>query len=197
MVDHPSKYPWSSYPALAGLEPTPAWLDDRWLWRLEPDPALRCEKYREFIEEKIGCRERLWDRLVGQIYFGGRAWIESMQTLVDLNPPSDEHTYLQINAGKPEMAQVIEAVAGAADTTVSSIRHGHGGAPRMLSAWLGCYEGMRTLRQIAAALRLRSTGYISDLIRRCDRELKHDPLLQSIADGALRILRPPPLRPSF
>jgi hypothetical protein len=197
MVDHPSKHRWSSYSALAGLEPTPAWLDDRWLWRLEPDPALRAEKYREFIEEKIGCRERLWNRFVGQIYFGSRAWIETMQTLVDLNPPSDEHTYLQINAGKPEMAQVIEAVAGAAETTASSIRHGHGGAPRMLSAWLGCYEGMRTLRQIAAALRLRSTGYISDLIRRCDRELGRDPVLQGIADGALRVLRPPPLRTAF
>ncbi len=107
MVDHPSKYGWSSYPALAGLEPTPAWLDDRWLCRLEPDPTLRREKYREFIEEKIGCKERLWDRFVGQIYFGSRVWIESMQTVVDLNPPSDEHTYLQSNAGKPEMAQVI------------------------------------------------------------------------------------------
>ena len=68
-----------------GLEPTPPWLDDRWLWRLDPDPTLRRERYREFIEEKIGCTERLWDRLVGQIYFGGRAWIESMQMVVDLN----------------------------------------------------------------------------------------------------------------
>src|SRR5258708_38250855 len=105
-----------------------------------------------------------------------------MQQAVALTPPSDEHTYLQSNAGKPEMAQVIQAVARAADTTASSIRHGHGGAPRMLSARLGCYEGMRTPRQIAAALRLRSTGDISDLVPPCDPELWRDPLLSRVAE---------------
>jgi hypothetical protein len=50
--------------------------------------------------------------------------------------------------------QVIAAVAVAAGTTPPSIRHCDEGAPRMLSARLGCYEGMRTLRQIALALRL-------------------------------------------
>jgi hypothetical protein len=48
-------------------------------------------KYREFIDEKIGCNERLCDRFVGQTYFGSRAWIELIQVLVDLNPPRDEH----------------------------------------------------------------------------------------------------------
>ena len=84
-------------------------------------------------------------------------------------------------------------VAKAAGVDDEAIRHGRGGATRMLVAWLGWYEGMKRLRQIAAVLRLRSTGHISNLVRRCDRELRSDPILQRIADEALSVLRPPPV----
>jgi predicted RNase H-like HicB family nuclease len=46
-----------------------------------------------------------------------------------------------------------------------------GGAARMLAAWLGRYEADSRLRSIAATLRLRSSGYVSDLIAACEREL--------------------------
>jgi len=56
-------------------------------------------------------------------------------------------------------------------------------------AWIGWHEGLITLRSIAAGLRLRSEGYVSSLIRRCDQELATNGLLLSELDAALAVLR--------
>jgi hypothetical protein len=56
-------------------------------------------------------------------------------------------------------------------------------------AWLGWNEGLLTLRAIAASLRLRSEGYVSALIRRCDREFGSDAVLLQQLDDALIALR--------
>jgi hypothetical protein len=55
----------------------------------------------------------------------------------------------------------------------------------MITAWLARYEGESRLRSIAATLRLRSSGHISDLIATCERELDRDGLLRSIVDRCL------------
>ena len=60
----------------------------------------------------------------------------------------------------------------------------------MLAAWIGWNEGLLRLREIAAALRLRSAGYISTLIRRGDDELAGDELLQDLARQAIDALQP-------
>ncbi|MGA7614895.1 MAG: hypothetical protein WBX15_06915 [Thermoanaerobaculia bacterium] len=70
----------------------------------------------------------------------------------------------------------------------------------MLAAWLGRYESAEQLRPIAATLRLGSTGHVSNLISRSERELANDPLLRVLADQCLASLQPgvpgsPPARP--
>jgi hypothetical protein len=60
----------------------------------------------------------------------------------------------------------------------------------MLAAWVGWHEGLITLRSIAAALRLRSEGHISNLIRRCEQAFSIDTMLLGHLDAALRMLRP-------
>jgi hypothetical protein len=54
---------------------------------------------------------------------------------------------------------------------------------------IGWYEGLFTLRSIAASLRLKSEGYISNLIRRCDRSFAFDPTLLGQMDAAIARLR--------
>jgi hypothetical protein len=49
----------------------------------------------------------------------------------------------------------------------------------MLAAWLGSHDGFLTLSSIAAGLRLRSTGHVSELIRACDKELANDESLRA------------------
>jgi hypothetical protein len=83
----------------------------------------------------------------------------------------------------------VSAVAKAAGETAVTIRSARGGTLRRLAAWIGCNEGLLTLRSIAAALRLRREGHVFDLIARCERELSIDRSLLNQLDGALAILR--------
>ncbi|HVT04922.1 MAG TPA: hypothetical protein VHL58_16275 [Thermoanaerobaculia bacterium] len=55
-------------------------------------------------------------------------------------------------------------MAKAFGMTAETIRQGHGGLARMVTAWLGWWEGLAKLRSIAASLRLNSCGRVSDLV---------------------------------
>jgi hypothetical protein len=48
----------------------------------------------------------------------------------------------------------------------------------MMTAWIAWYEGAHRLRKIAALLRLRSSGHVSNLVRQAEREISRDPELQ-------------------
>jgi hypothetical protein len=58
-----------------------------------------------------------------------------------------------------------------------------------LVAWLGWHEGLVTLRSIAASLRLRSEGHISNLIKRCEEAFSESATLLDHHDRALVALR--------
>lgn len=189
MVERPEEYRWSSYRALAGLEAIPDWLDREWLFELHSDPSTAQAIYRDYVNEKVGATDSMWDALVGQIYLGSASWIERMRELVESRPRSDEHSGAQRLIPRLTMAKVARCVATACDIHPDTLRHSRGGAARMLAAWIGWNEGLLRLREIAAALRLRSSSYISSLVRRCDSELARDKLLQQLADQALSSLR--------
>jgi hypothetical protein len=59
----------------------------------------------------------------------------------------------------------------------------------MAAAWLACNEAQLTYREIAAGLRVRSSGHVSDLIRQCDREIDDSPLLRHHIDACITTLR--------
>jgi hypothetical protein len=67
------------------------------------------------------------------------------------------------------MHTIVSAVAKAAGETAESIRMTRGHVLRNLVAWLGWNEGWVTLRSIAAPLRLRSEGRISNLVKGVSR----------------------------
>ena len=83
------------------------------------------------------------------------------------------------------MASVIAGIAKAFEMKMSEIRHGRGGAARMIAAWIGWNEGLLWLRQIAAALRLSSQGRIRDLVREGERKLKRDLVLERLMIASL------------
>ncbi|HXH39788.1 MAG TPA: transposase, partial [Thermoanaerobaculia bacterium] len=171
MVERPEDYRWSSYRATAGLESSPEWLDLAAVLPLfggEQEPAQAA--YREFVLAKIGCEDRLWEKLTNRLYLGTEEWIKSMLKRVEAKPRSTDHPRTQRAVGRPKMHVIIGAVANAAGETADSIRATRGGILRRLSAWIGWHEGLVTLRSIAASLRLRSEGHISNLIKRCDGE---------------------------
>jgi len=60
---------------------------------------------------------------------------------------------------------------------------------RSLVAWLGWHEGWVTLRSIAASLRLRSEGHISNLIKQCEEIFAENSTLLAHHDRAIAVLR--------
>jgi len=189
MVAGPAEYRWSSYRAHAGLDPIPEWLYSEWLFDMHPETAKCHEMYREHVLAKLATKESIWEKLTGQIYLGSAEWVERMRKVIAEKPRSDEHARAQRLIPRLKMATVVKAVAKVCGIEEKDLRHRHGGAPRMLAAWIGWNEGLLRLREIAAALRLRSAGYISTLIRKGDDELAGDESLQDLARQAIATLQ--------
>jgi putative transposase len=190
MVERPEQYKWSSYRATAGLEKAPEWCDLDAVLQLfggEWEPAQA--GYRDFVLAKIGCEDRLWDKLTNQLYLGTEEWTKTMRRRVESKPRSTDHPRSQRAVGRPKMHVIVTAVAKAASVTAASIRETRGGMLRRLTAWIGWHEGLVTLRSIAASLRMRSEGHISNLIKRCEREFGEERTLLTWLDAALATLR--------
>jgi REP element-mobilizing transposase RayT len=190
MVERPEHYRWSSYRATVGLENAPEWLDtDAALNPFSSDTQLAQACYGEFVAAKIGSDERLWDKLINAIYLGTETWAKKMRHIIESKPWSTDHPKVQRAVGHPKMHEVVSAVARAAEVAASVIREMRGGPLRRLVAWIGWHEGLVTLRTIAASLRLRSEGHVSNLIRRCDREFATNGTLLGYLDQALAAVR--------
>ncbi|HXH90018.1 MAG TPA: transposase [Thermoanaerobaculia bacterium] len=186
----PEEYRWSSYRSTAGLEIAPDWLDVEPVYRLfGADKKTAQPLYRDFVLAKIGCEDRLWDKLTNQLYLGTEEWCKTMRAQVESKVRSTDHPQVQRGVGRPKMHQVMTAVAKAAGETVETIRHTQGHILRSLVAWLGWHEGWVTLRSIAAVLRLRSEGHISYLIKRCETVFAENTILLEQHDRALAALR--------
>jgi REP element-mobilizing transposase RayT len=190
MCERPEQYPWSSYRATAGLEPAPDWLDVASVHGLfGPDEASAQSAYRDFVLAKIGCEDRLWDKLTNQLYLGSEEWCKTMRKQVESKVRSTDHPRTQRPVARPKMHMIVSAVAKAAGETAETIRTTQGHILRSLVAWLGWHEGLVTLRSIAASLRLRSEGHISNLIRRCEQAFSESDELLDQHDRALAALR--------
>ncbi len=190
IVARPEEYRWSSYRATAGLEAAPPWLDLTAVYlHFDPDPAAAQARYMDYVLAKVDSCERLWDQAINGIYLGGEKWAKQMRAIVESRPRSTDHPGTQRAIGRPTVQKVVAAVAEAGAQAKEIVRSKAGGPLRRLVAWLAWNEGVATLRMIAAALRLRSEGYVSNLIRRCEGELNTDRLLLARFDSAIALLR--------
>jgi hypothetical protein len=87
------------------------------------------------------------------------------------------------------MHAIVRAVANVAKRLEEVIQPTSSAERRGLMAWIGWHEGVITLRSIAAGLRLRSEGYVSNLIRRCEQAFATNRPLLAQLDAALVALR--------
>ncbi len=191
MVEHPADYRWSSYRATAGIDDAPSWLD--LTAALEPfggrDEAAPL-RYRQFVLDRIGSEDLLWQDVIHGVYLGTEQWAAcEMRGQVESKVRSTDHPKTQRAIGRPKMHQVIAAVARVAGCTAETIRTKRGNPLRSLTAWIAWHEGWITLRSIAASLRLRSEGHISNLIRRCEHLLASNGVLLGYLDTALALTR--------
>jgi putative transposase len=189
LVRRPEDYRWTSYRSTAGLVKPPSWLAvDRILQRFGPID-LAAARYRAFVDEGIGSPVRPWDQLVGDMYLGSDDWLARVRERVESEPRDTAHARNQRHLLRPSMTDIISATAAEMHVTEERIRTHRTGLPRTIAAWLGCYEGMLTNREIAAALRLRSDSRVTRLVAECDEELSGNQVLQNLIDRCVATLR--------
>lgn len=190
MVARPEDYRWSSYRATAALDVAPAWLAlDSALALFGPDRMSAAAGYQRFVLANLDSDESLWDKVQHGVFLGSDSWMIQMREFVEAKPRSTDHPRAQRSVGRPAMSKVVTVVSRVAKRSPDEIRSKRSGPVRWLVAWLGWHEGTATLREIAAVLRLRSEGYVSNLIRRCERQFSDDPDLLRICDGAVAAFR--------
>jgi REP element-mobilizing transposase RayT len=194
VVARPEDSIWSSYRARAGFTTCPEWLTiDPLLSQFGAHRKSQQQAWRDFVLEKVGDTEDLLDRAVAQLYLGTASWIDHVQTLVDETDRSEELPRTQVHPGRPELEDVLAAVASTFDTTPEAIAASHGTLERRMVAWFAFEEGLVPLRRIAKRLGLTSAGGVSTLVSRCREEITHDRELGALAEACRsRMRRQPP-----
>ncbi|MEO8006697.1 MAG: addiction module toxin RelE [Betaproteobacteria bacterium] len=79
MVKSVRQWKWSSYLAMIGTAPSPAWLRTEWvLGQFGAQRARQIERYIDFVQEGVR-GPRVWEQLKGQIFLGSDTFVETMQ----------------------------------------------------------------------------------------------------------------------
>jgi REP element-mobilizing transposase RayT len=78
-VNDVSDWPWSSYLAMIGVQPPPAWLEaDGLLGQFGKSRPLAINAYKDFVRAGIGL-PAIWGNLTQQMYLGSDEFVEAMQ----------------------------------------------------------------------------------------------------------------------
>ena len=88
------------------------------------------------------------------------------------------------------MEKVIATVAEVMEVPIEEITEQRGAFGRTLVAHLAFHEGLIRLRDIARSLTLRSSGHISNLVRRCKERIRQQSDVAEVIAGCLSRLRP-------
>lgn len=90
MVRSATEWPWSSYRATAGQQVKPIWLNTEWLLAGFGQQKLKAiEAYKRFVSEGKG-QPSPWEQLKSQIFLGDGKFVESMQSLIDVDKELSE-----------------------------------------------------------------------------------------------------------
>ncbi len=116
----PEDWVWSSYRATAGIETAPEWLETEWiLSRFGSEESSPREAYRRFVDRGRGTRSP-WNSLRGQIFLGGEAFLDRMQTLVKERPDVGIPR-TQLEPKRPTEKDVIGHVSSAYKVPMSEV----------------------------------------------------------------------------
>ena len=194
LCERPEQWEWSSYAARIGLAPCPSWLSTEPLMtKFGATSAEQQRAYRAFVLEAAGLKDDLEQSTVAQLFLGSDSFIHRVQQIIDGTERSEDLPRAQVHPGRPELDDVVTAVASTFDTTTETIRDTHGTLERRLVAYLAFEEGLVPLRHIARALGMTSAGGVSTLVARCRDEIARDPTVRELAESCRnRMRRRPP-----
>jgi REP element-mobilizing transposase RayT len=97
MVDSPAQWPWSSYRAMMGEIPAPAWLMiEALLAQFGNKPSLARQHYRQFVLEGVG--QDIWEGLRQQVFLGDETFVERMQAQMEID---GDHMIVSLKQRRP------------------------------------------------------------------------------------------------
>ena len=124
MIDRPSDYLWSSYPAFIGVKKPPGWLETNWLLSQFGKKRKVAEKnYRHFVEDvEIEAIDNPSDSIVGGFILGAPDFVNWVKDTF-LRPRSDVKEIPQLRKLKPAISieTVIDAVCSEFGCDVESV----------------------------------------------------------------------------
>jgi REP element-mobilizing transposase RayT len=149
-VTFAGEYEWSNYRATAGLAAPPPWLEIEWtLDQFTSDRAEAREAYRRFVADGRGASYNPWEAVVGQIYLGGAAFCDRMQTLVKARAWSSEHPRAQRCFVRPAFDDLIARVCEEFGVTVDDLRRKSRSPARKALVRLAVDDAGLTIRSVA------------------------------------------------
>ena len=144
-------YEWSNYRSTAGLQPSPRWLEIE--WTLDQfggaNRAESREAYRRFVADARGASYNPRESVVGEIYLGGAAFCDRMQSLVAETERSREHPRAQRRFVRPMLDAVVVLIADRFGVTPGDLKRKSRGQARKALAHLAVDDAGLTLRCIA------------------------------------------------
>ena len=110
MTKSPADYPWSSYPATAGLATCPPWLKTDWvLAQFSSDNDAAVKSYTDFVSRaNESCSP--WSELKGQIWLGKEEFLRRMEALASESAPENIPD-AQLRPTRPSIDTVLQQVA--------------------------------------------------------------------------------------
>lgn len=85
MVRSAMEWRWSSYRATVGEQATPCWLNTDWLLAsFSERKQIAIEKYKQFVSKGKN-QPSPWEQLKNQIFLGDDKFVQSMQSLVEMD----------------------------------------------------------------------------------------------------------------
>lgn len=172
LVDHPSEWPWSSYPGYFRKSARVEWVDYESVleaWQGEMGGKNAEVAYRRFVESGIENppTNPIHDALEGWL-LGSDAFLEKIKKLlskphnIDETPRARRLTSLDAN-------QVIATVAKYFEVSPVNYKSKRSSAPgRDLAAYLAHRRTTATLRELATLFGLSHPDSVSNLIRRAE-----------------------------
>jgi hypothetical protein len=177
-------HPWSSYPAYAGYEKTPAWLTVQ--------PVLGRVKggregYRKITEERLrsGHAENYWDALKWGLVLGRERFAEQVRQALKVGRESEGRRRMKRRLAWPDLVTCMEGLKG---ERWDAFRDRQGDWGRDVTLWAARKLGGYTLSELAREVGNVDYTAVYQSVRRLEARAQKDrKLLKVMQDYAKRL----------
>jgi REP element-mobilizing transposase RayT len=141
LVSRSRDWTWSSYRATAGLSPVPPFLEVDWvLSQFGRSRRAARRAYRRFVARGLGVD--VWRELRGQIYLGGRSFVEKHAPIQE--QPIPEIPRVQHLVNRPALGELFESRPAHGALLLAHRRYGY--TFREIGAFLGIHPATASRR---------------------------------------------------